>query len=129
MVNRMQGNWLGGPGKVGGTAPVPAHPRTQQQGRSNAFSAILKSKLDAVKFSAHAEARLRSRGIRLAEEDLQRLQGAVDMAAAKGAKNALVLLGDVAMVVSVVNRTVVTAMDTDQARSNVFTNIDSAVIT
>jgi hypothetical protein len=38
------------------------------------------------------------------------------------------MLDDVAMIVNVPNRTVVTAVDGDQAGSQVFTNIDSAVI-
>jgi len=36
-------------------------------------------------------------------------------------------MDDTAMVVSVKNRTVITALAKDQARENVFTNIDSAV--
>jgi flagellar operon protein len=38
------------------------------------------------------------------------------------------MLDDVALVVSVRNRTVITAMDKENLRNNVFTNIDSAVI-
>jgi flagellar operon protein len=38
------------------------------------------------------------------------------------------MMDDNAMVVSVKNRTVITALTTEQARDNVFTNIDSAVI-
>jgi flagellar operon protein len=52
----------------------------------------------------------------------------VDRAAAKGSRDSLVLLDQTAMVVSVKNRTVITALGRDQARDNVFTNIDSAVI-
>jgi flagellar operon protein len=35
---------------------------------------------------------------------------------------------DVAMVVSIKNRTVITAVDSDSMKDNVFTNIDSAAI-
>lgn len=59
---------------------------------------------------------------------MERLEGAVDSVARKGGKDSLVLLGDAALVVSVKNRTVVTAMDRAGMRGNVFTNIDSAVI-
>ena len=52
----------------------------------------------------------------------------VDRAAAKGAKESLVMIDDVALVVSVKNRTVITAVDKAQLKENVFTNIDSAVI-
>jgi len=39
-----------------------------------------------------------------------------------------VLLRDMAFIVSVKNKTVITAMDGENMKSNVFTNIDSAVI-
>lgn len=82
----------------------------------------------SIAWSAHATARLRQRGIELSDTQQARLETAVDKAAAKGAKDALVLLDDTAMVVSVKNRTVITALGTHQAKENVFTNIDSAVI-
>ena len=59
---------------------------------------------------------------------LDRLNGAVQRAADKGSRDALVLMDNVAMVVSVKNRTVVTVVDKDSLKQNVFTNIDSAVI-
>src|SRR5438045_3906714 len=64
-----------------------------------------------VRFSAHAQTRLQSRQIALGEGQLNRLQGAVQRAAGKGARDALVLMDDLAMVVSVTNRTVVTVVD------------------
>jgi len=82
----------------------------------------------SITWSAHAQARLRQRGIELTDAQQTRLETAVDKAAGKGAKDSLVLLDDTAMVVSVSNRTVITALGTGQARENVFTNIDSAVI-
>lgn len=51
---------------------------------------------------------------------------AVEKAAAKGAKDSLVIFNDLAFVVSVENRTVITALD--RVRERVFTHIDSAVI-
>ena len=57
-----------------------------------------------------------------------RLSAGVDAAAAKGSKDALVLLDGTAFVVSVANRTVITAVDPGSMKERVFTNIDSAVI-
>lgn len=82
----------------------------------------------SIKWSAHASARLVQRGIELTSEQHARLETAVDKAVAKGAKDSLVLLDDNALVVSAQNRTVITALGMHQARENVFTNIDSAVI-
>jgi len=59
---------------------------------------------------------------------MQNLQTAVQKADDKGSQDALVLLRDMAFVVSVRNRTVVTAVDNQRMKDNVFTNIDSAII-
>lgn len=81
-----------------------------------------------LKFSAHALARLQSRNITLTPDDVARMNAMADKAAAKGAKQSLFLMKDVAMVVSIKNRTVITAVDHDSMKENVFTNIDSAAI-
>jgi len=52
----------------------------------------------------------------------------VTKAAAKGAKEALIWLEDTAYVVSIRNRTVITAVPREAMKDNVFTNIDCAVI-
>ena len=90
-----------------------------------AFEAIL---ADRLKLSGHAQTRLSSRNIELGKEEWERVLGGVDRAAEKGAKESLVMLDDIALVVSVRNRTVITAMDRENLKNNVFTNIDSAVI-
>jgi flagellar operon protein len=68
------------------------------------------------------------RGISFKPDELSRLSDAIDKAAKKGSKETLVLMGDNALIVSVKNRTVVTAMDREAMKENVFTNIDSTVI-
>ena len=94
------------------------------------FAQVLDQKLPAqgVKFSQHAQDRLRARNITFSAAELANLEGAVTSVAQKGGKESLVMMGDSALVVSVKNRTVVTALDKAQMRGNVFTNIDSAVI-
>lgn len=87
-----------------------------------------------LKFSAHAQQRMASRQIQLGRDAMQRLDQAVTRAAEKGAKDALVLMPgatrseDLAFVVSVTNRTVITAMDGEHITENIFTNIDSAMV-
>lgn len=83
---------------------------------------------EPIKFSNHASARVQSRGIDVGPDVMRRLNDAVDKAAAKGVDEALVLSSDGAFIVSVKNRTVVTAMDKNALDGNVFTNIDGAVI-
>ena len=81
-----------------------------------------------LKFSAHATQRLESRKIKLTADDLARMNAMADKAAEKGAKQSLFMMNDVALVVSIKNRTVITAVDRDSMKENVFTNIDSAAI-
>lgn len=93
------------------------------------FSRILEQELSGVKFSQHALQRLESRNIKLNTNDMAKLNSAVDKAAQKGSKESLVLMNnDLALIVSVKNKTVITAMDGASIKDNVFTNIDSAVI-
>ncbi|MFZ7104598.1 MAG: TIGR02530 family flagellar biosynthesis protein [Peptococcaceae bacterium] len=83
---------------------------------------------EELKFSKHAQQRLNSRNIELGQDALAKLNNAVEKAADKGARESLVLMNDLAFVVSVKNKTVITAMDGQSIKENVFTNIDSAVI-
>ena len=108
----------------------------QTAGISNAsdgesFSEILGRQIssgETVKFSKHAQQRLESRNISLKEDDMQRLNDAVDQASQKGVQDSLVFMDNLAFIVSVPAKTVVTAMPVDEAKQNVFTNIDGAVI-
>jgi flagellar operon protein len=81
-----------------------------------------------LKFSRHASARMQSRGIELSEEELEKLQNAVDALDRRGAKESLVLLGDRAYVVGVPNKTVITVVDRAEALGTIFTNIDSTFV-
>jgi flagellar operon protein len=80
-----------------------------------------------LKLSGHAQTRLASRGISLNREDWSRVLEGVERAASKGSRESLVMLDDIAFIISIRNRTVITAVMKDQLKENVFTNIDSAV--
>jgi flagellar operon protein len=92
------------------------------------FAHALREAAGTLKFSAHAQSRMKSRNITLTPEAAAKLEQAVDGAKKKGAKDSLILLSDMAFIVNVPNRTVVTAMDGESVRENVFTNIDSTVV-
>ncbi|MCX7674893.1 MAG: hypothetical protein N2Z70_03575 [Bdellovibrionaceae bacterium] len=81
-----------------------------------------------LQFSQHAIERLLTRGLSLGPEQLSKLEQAWEKAAAKGSRDALVLMDGLAAILSVKNKTVVTLMDASQLKENVFTNIDSAVV-
>ena len=112
---------------VGGVQKLQPTPQVSST-PSTPFANILQNELGNLTFSNHAQARLNSRDIQLSQDDMKRLESAVTKAGDKGAKDSLVMLRDMAFIVSVRNRTVVTALKGDQAQNNVFTNIDSAVV-
>lgn len=120
----------------GVSGPAEVRARTQpvrpsvQTPQGPAFSDVLRDTAGTkpVTFSKHAVQRLERRQLTVDASTMQRLQDGVDRAAGKGARDAVVLVDDKAFVVSVTNRTVVTAVGKDQMKDHVFTNIDSAVI-
>jgi flagellar operon protein len=91
----------------------------------DSFEQVLRSGL---KLSRHVSERIGRRELDLGGDKMQLIENAVDKAAAKGARESLVLLDNLALVVSVKNRTVITAMDKSNLKEGVFTQIDSAVI-
>jgi flagellar operon protein len=104
---------------------------SKQVDTAESFSDLLNKEIEGggdIKFSKHAQTRLESRNISLDSNDLSRLSSAVDKAASKGVSDSLVLMDKMAFIVSVPEKTVVTAMPVDEAQENVFTNIDGAVI-
>lgn len=109
------------------TAPVggTAKKTTDENGRD--FAAVL-DEVRQVTFSKHAMNRLKERNIDLSSDTLTKLDDTVERMAKKGARESLIYLDDIAMVVSVANRKVITAMDGESANDNIFTNIDSAAI-
>jgi flagellar operon protein len=82
----------------------------------------------SLQISEHAMKRVEQRQIPLAGEQLDRLSKALDTLSQRGSRQSLVMLDQYAYVVNVPSHTVVTAVDSDQTRDRVFTQIDSVVI-
>lgn len=102
-----------------------------KNGQELTFQEILKSKSaesTGLKFSKHASVRLEQRGIQLTQGQMERLTDGTVKAGQKGIKDSLVIVDQLAFIVNVPNHMVVTAMDSTDAATNVFTNIDGAVI-
>lgn len=115
--------------RVSGNQPVPA--RKIDKKTEGGFERILQDKLQQnleLKVSKHAEMRLKSRNINLSKAQMEKISQAVSKAEQKGVKDSLLLVDDIALVVNIKNRTVITAADRNELKENVFTNIDGAVI-
>ncbi|HRV92065.1 MAG TPA: TIGR02530 family flagellar biosynthesis protein [Anaerolineae bacterium] len=96
------------------------------------FEDVLKDQLGrspTVRFSAHAQQRITSRNIDFGGDEAVRLEQAVEKAANKGSRESLILMDDLALIVSIKNKVVITAVDANSRKENVFTNIDSVVLT
>ncbi len=114
---------------AGAKAPDTAAQRAPGAGGQSFADALTQAgSAQQLQFSRHALARVQRRGIELDQATLGRLSDGVGRAASKGSRDSLVLVDGTAFVVSVSNRTVITAVGSEHMKDNVFTNIDSAVI-
>jgi flagellar operon protein len=116
-------------GRVGQNVPAQAPPAPPRSSGPS-FGDVLADRLASapLHFSGHALQRIERRGISVDASVLARLGDGVARAAAKGSRDSVVLVDQTAFVVSVPNRTVITAVDREHMHEHVFTNIDSAVI-
>jgi len=113
--------------RISGPATSPKQPPAKGAATSS-FAQVLQTELEGLRFSQHAQARLAAGEVQLSREDMGKIQEAVERVARKGARESLILYRDLALVVSVKNRTVITAVSGERRKENVFTNIDSTVI-
>jgi len=93
------------------------------------FYEILKEKVEEqkLKFSKHAMDRIKERNIKLTEEDINRINKAVKKAEEKGVRDTLIFMNNTAYIINVKNKTVITAVNEDGLKENVFTNIDGVI--
>ena len=82
---------------------------------------------ERLRWSRHARERLATRGMTLSPAEVERVAQGVERAAAKGSRESLVLVDELALIVNVRNRTVLTALDRRRLQEGVVTNIDSTV--
>ena len=118
-------------GSIGKKPEKKIHTPKSIQGTNQDFSKILGEKLkenSKIKFSSHAMERIRRRNIKITQDDMKSIENALIEAEKKGAKEALFVGSNFSLIVSVKNKTVITAIDEESMKNNIFTNIDSAVI-
>lgn len=91
------------------------------------FKSVFQKEKD-LKVSKHASERLRERNININETEWQKLSKMIDEAKQKGITDSLVLMNDAALLVSAKNKTVVTAMNLNEAQDRIFTNINGTIL-
>ncbi len=112
------------PNRQVGSPVSPIH-RPQPPNEQGFAGALKQANL---KFSNHARKRLEKRQINMSDDGLARLATAIDKAKQRGGQESLVLMDNLAFIVNVRERTVVTALDTQRRGDGVFTSIDSVVL-
>jgi len=116
-------------GRVNGIGAQPVAQQSTAAATEQSTTSFLETleSVQRVKFSNHAQSRMQSRDINLNSENVNRLSDAIDKAEKRGGKSSLGVVDDLAFIVNVQNRMVITALDKNQRGEGVFTQIDSVV--
>ncbi|KZL94143.1 TIGR02530 family flagellar biosynthesis protein [Clostridium magnum] len=104
---------------------------TETKNIENSFKDVLGKKInkqESFVISNHAAERLRQRNISFNEADMKNINEGINKAEEKGCQQSVILYKDTALVTSIKNRTIITALDKDNSKGNVFTNIDSVIM-
>ena len=111
--------------KVKKTEPIA---NNKVSNTNKTFKEIFENKTENanILFSKHASMRLNSRNLQLSNAQIKRVEDGIKRAEEKGIRDSLVLVDNIALLVNIKNKTVVTAIDNDSEK--VYTNIDGAVI-
>lgn len=104
------------------------HGRSKHEAPKACFDEMLKEASAGIKFSKHAESRLRSRNISLNAGQIQKMEQALEKAEAKGVRDTLLLMDNMAFIANTKSRTIITTVPKENMEENIFTNIDGAVI-
>ncbi|MFC3882568.1 TIGR02530 family flagellar biosynthesis protein [Bacillus songklensis] len=113
------------------TTPIPRPSIKKNVGISNhSFKDQFCSEMQKteLKISKHARERMNERDIQIGDNEWNELEEKVMEARKKGVNDSLVLMKDVALIVSAKNNTIVTAMNRDETKSQIFTNINGTIV-
>ena len=86
----------------------------------------VKGKNEGFTVSKHAAERLND--INFTEDDMNKIEKGFQIAKDKNSRNTVMIYKDVALIASVENKTLITAVEKERAKDNIFTNVDSVVI-
>ncbi|MDG5470294.1 TIGR02530 family flagellar biosynthesis protein [Jeotgalibacillus sp. ET6] len=116
--------------------PIPLPPITVKDKKpvnsnGKSFSEELNGAItqtNSLKISKHANDRLSERRITITDSQWKKVEEKVTEAKSKGIKDSLVLLDQAALIVSIKNGTVITAMGAQDIKEHIFTDIDGTII-
>ena len=112
-----------------GNFELPKSSSLEKKNQSVNFKDVLNetiNKQENYTISKHASERLKN--LDFNDEDMKNIGEGFKIAEEKGAKNSLILYKNVALITSIENKTVITAVENERSKNNVYTNIDSVVI-
>lgn len=113
------------------TAPIP-RPSIKRniETTSYSFKDQFRNEIEKteLKISKHAKQRMSERDIQIEDNEWAQLQEKVTEAKKKGVNDSLVLMKDVALIVSAKNNTIVTVMNREETKSQIFTNINGTIV-
>lgn len=119
---------------VGNFGQIDVNKQTKTSSTTgNHYETSFKQVLDGVKnkdegFTVSKHAALRLNEINFTEEDMKEIEKGFEIAKDKNSKNTVMFYKDVALIASIENKTLITAVEKDRAKDNIFTNVDSVVI-
>ncbi|RXI98002.1 flagellar protein [Anaerobacillus alkaliphilus] len=111
--------------------PRPISHTKPQKITTTSFKDFLNTEIQTkseLKVSKHAEKRLHDRGIVIDDNQWSLITMKMQEAKEKGVNDSLVILRDATLVVSAKNNTVITALDREEAKTQIFTNINGTII-
>ncbi|MFA5523321.1 MAG: TIGR02530 family flagellar biosynthesis protein [Tissierellales bacterium] len=102
----------------------------QHNSKNHNFEDILRNvkAKQSINFSKHAVERMQVRKINLNNIELSKIEDAINKASIKGVREALILMDDKAFIANIKSKTIVTTVNKEQLKNNIFTNIDGAII-
>lgn len=119
---------------VGNIGQIDVNRATKTNSTNSTHEEVnFKQVLDSVKnkdqgFTVSKHAALRLNEINFTKEDMKKIEKGFEIARDKNSKNTVMLYKDVALIASIENKTLITAVEKERAKDNIFTNVDSVVI-
>ncbi|MCQ5363742.1 flagellar operon protein [Anoxybacillus salavatliensis] len=110
------------------TPLIPSKKQTVVSTERQSFRDELTKAEQTLKISKHAQQRLQERNIHINDEQWEMIGQKIAEAKQKGVRDSLVITDEAALIVSAVNQTVITAMHREEAQTQLFTNINGAII-